>query len=396
MISFLPFAVFITLLAQSPAVLPAPPVTPQPVTPPAVTQDPSVWKAAESAQLTKQTQLTFPEQFVKAGEAYFSPEGNRIIFQAVEQPENGQPPADFYSMYVADLAVNAAGDPALKNIQRVSPPGSANTCGWFDASRPNTVVFGSTLVAPKVSDAPGYQRGTGRYKWQFPPEMRVVEVDLTHAAAIAAGTEQPKVLAGDGLAYTAECTTSVDGVHLLFCTLAQGAGGAGGAGDLAVKNLQTGKVTSLVAAQGYDGGPFFSPDERQLCYRSDRNNDSLLQVFICDIVRDESGAISGTTNERKLTDNAHVNWAPYWHPTGLRLVYASSEVGHTNYEIFSVEAPTSGGGAPPTRTRVTQADGADVLPVFNANGSKMMWTSQRGAGRSSQLWIADVVTAHTR
>ena len=93
-----------------------------------------------------------------------------------------------------------------------------------------------------------------------------------------------------------------------------------------------------------------------------------------------------------MTANEHVNWAPYWHPDGTRLVYASSEVGHSNYEIFSVEMGTGSAIESPRRLRITQAQGADVLPVFDSTGRRMMWTSQRGAGRTSQLWIADLVS----
>ena len=370
-IAFLPSLA--TALAQSPV-----------ATPP-ITQDPVVWKAAEAAHLTGQTQLTFPDQFFKAGEAYFSPDSRHIIFQAVEKPAEGAAPADFYAMFVAELATDAAGAPILKNIRRISPRNSANTCGWFDASRPNTAIFGSTIVAPKSQDAPGYQRGSGKYRWQFPPEMRVVEVNFFYPEKIADGTTQPKVIAGDGTAYVAECTTTRDGRVLLFCTL------NAGQGDLAVKNLSTGAITPLIVTPGYDGGPFFSPDETKICYRSDRKGDSLLQVYVSDLVRSTAGDITGAANERQLTANEQVNWAPFWHPSGSHLIYASSEIGHTNYEIFSVTVPTGESAEAPIRARITQADGADVLPVFDSTGHKMMWTSQRGAGRSSQLWIADVV-----
>ena len=40
----------------------------------------------ESAWLSDPIQLTFHEDFFKAGEAYFSPDGSKVIFQAVEQP----------------------------------------------------------------------------------------------------------------------------------------------------------------------------------------------------------------------------------------------------------------------------------------------------------------------
>lgn len=352
------------------------------------TQDPAIWREQEVGTLSGQTQLTFPSHFLKAGEAYFSPDGSRIIFQAVEAPKPGETAADFYSMYVARLHHDATTGYSLSDIIRISPDNSANTCGWFESAKPGFVVFGSTLVAPSSKEVPGYQRGTGRYKWQFPPEMRVVEVDLSQMARSAQGEQPPRVLAGDGSAYSAECTTSRDGQWLLYCTLANGQG------DIMVKDLNKGTVTPLVVADGYDGGPFFSFDEKRLCYRSDRHGDSLLQVFVSDLVRDSSGAITGTANERQLTANEHVNWAPFWHPDGSRIIYASSEMGHNNYEVFSVGVPPMGGSgtsAQPARSRVTFAEGADVLPVFDATGKRMMWTSQRGEGRSSQLWIADVV-----
>ena len=43
------------------------------------------------------------------------------------------------------------------------------------------------------------------------------------------------------------------------------------------------------------------------------------------------------------------------------------------------------------KRRLTHAEGADVLPVFNSDGSVMMWTSQRDPSGTSQLWVADFV-----
>ena len=39
--------------------------------------------------------------------------------------------------------------------------------------------------------------------------------------------------------------------------------------------------------------------------------------------------------------------------------------------------------------RVTYAPGADVLPVFSPDGTKVMWTSTRDGRSPSQLYIAD-------
>jgi TolB protein len=323
-------------------------------------------------------QLTFPDRFIKAGEAYFSPDMKRIVFQAIEVPPGEQDPAEFYAMFVCDVVRDAAGDiTGVTNIRRVSPKGSANTCGWFHPTDPNRLLFASTVGAPTAENAPGYQRGTSRYRWAFPPETRIVEVDLRTADGSVASL---KPLEGDGKAYMAEGSWSPDGRFILFCSLESGDG------DLYIRDTKTGARRAIVTAPGYDGGPFFSPDGKRICYRSDRNRDNLLQVFVADLVFDASGSIAGIANETQLTANEHVNWCPFFRPDGKTLVYASSEMGHRNYEVFEVTIPDSPGAAP-VRRRVTESDGADVLPVFCPDGKWLLWTGQRHEGRSSQLYI---------
>jgi Tol biopolymer transport system component len=41
-------------------------------------------------------------------------------------------------------------------------------------------------------------------------------------------------------------------------------------------------------------------------------------------------------------------------------------------------------------TRITDDPAADVLPVFSPDGKQLMWTSNRTADHSSQLFIADI------
>ena len=42
-------------------------------------------------------------------------------------------------------------------------------------------------------------------------------------------------------------------------------------------------IIRIVQAKGYDGGPFFSPDGKRICYRSDRHGDNMLQIFVADL-----------------------------------------------------------------------------------------------------------------
>jgi len=355
------------------------------------------WRAAEGGTLADQVQLTFPDRFVKAGESYFSPDGTKVIFQGVEAPLEGREPEDFYGMFVAEVRREGDRIVGLEGIRRISPPGSANTCGWFHPTDSDRVIFASTISSPTEQQVPGFQRGTGRYRWMFPPEMRIVQVDLRSADGSA---DSLKPLVPHAGAYMAECALTPDGRHLVYCSLESNQG------DIFVKDLQSGHVQRVVGAPGYDGGPFFSPDGKRLCWRSDRLGDNLLQVFVADLRFDEQGSVIGIGPEIQVTRNGHVNWAPFWHPSGLFLVYATSQEGHRNYEVFQVDSdpglpPERGGaesgpapeGRGPARhgtgvRRVTFADGADVLPAFDRDGRWMIWTSQRGADASSQLWAA--------
>jgi hypothetical protein len=70
-------------------------------------------------------------------------------------------------------------------------------------------------------------------------------------------------------------------------------------------------------------------------------------------------------------------------------------MGHENYEVFVVDADPGTDGGPTKygtrRRRITHAEKFDGLPVFNNDASRMMWTCQRDAEGTSQVWLADFV-----
>lgn len=377
------------------------------------------WPARESWCLTDHVQLTSEHDFLKAGESYFSPDAAMIIFQGTPRPTGGAEPDKYYDMYVAPVVRDASGAiTGLGTPLRVSRPGSSNTCGWFHPTDfgPDhyRVLFGSTTTPPSEEGVAGYQRGTSRYSWQFPSEMEIVtgSVGVIHATgkasaevtlfglhagsskAIDSRTPTPPDLhplwTRDG--YDAEGSWSPDGRFIVYTRLAPG----GDDGDLWIYDTTTDRHTELVAQPGYDGGPFFSPDGKRICYRSDRRGDKALQLFVSDLAFDDTGAVTGVSREAPITDNEHVNWAPFFTPDGTTLFYATSEVSHANYEVFAVDITGDAGPADRARVRITDARGFDGLPVFTPDGSWMMWTAQRGAQvegedrPSSQLWAARV------
>jgi len=358
-------------------------------------QDPN----PEAPSFTNAVQLTAPADFTKAGEAYFSPDASWIIFQAVPAGSSSEA---HYSMYVAKLERDGAGAvTGLGEPIRVSEPGSANTCGWFHPELPHRVIFGSTVEPFSAETVAGYQRESSDYAWLFPETMDVVTrtIPAIYRDTVPEGAARPRVAWGkdahtsvplwerDG--YDAECAYSPDGRYIVHTQVDPGTGD----GDIYIHDTRTGEQHPIVTEAGYDGGPFFSPDGRRICYRSDRRGDDVLQLFVADLAFDEDGAPS-LERERAITDNAHVNWAPFWDPTGSFLIYTTSEVSHRNYEVFAIEVPPAGAGdvdpGALAKRRITHAPGFDGMPVFSTDGSLVMWTSQRGEGRSSQVWVAEV------
>lgn len=353
------------------------------------------WRSDEAPLLGGAVQLTTSDRFIKAGESYFSPDGSWMIFQAITRPTDGSAPSEHYAMFVAPLRFNADGSPAgMGEAVEISPPGSANTCGWFHPTKPGVVIFGSTRVPPAGDDEPGYRVGQRKYAWAFPREMDIVQADISEI--MAGGRDRPAVtpiFERDG--YDAESSISPDGRNLLYSRVEVDKNTNRLDVDIWVMDLATGVHTPLVVAKGYDGGPFFSPDSRHICYRSDRNEDDRLQLFTADLAIADDGAITGISAEHAITYNEHVNWAPFYHPTGRFLVYATSELGHHNYEVMAVGLhPDNEDDFPPAERlhhRVSFAAGFDGLPSFSRDGRYMLWTSQRTADGSvgkSQVWIA--------
>jgi hypothetical protein len=374
------------------------------------------WTERESWALTGHVQLTDEAEFLRAGESYFSPDGNMIIFQATPRPGPTEIADRHYGMYVAPV-VWSGGTMTLGDAKLLSEPGSANTCGWFHPTahtdRSYRVLFGSTTTPPDEAAASGYQRGTSRYIWQFPNEMEVVAGTVTLAdrtkrttfgASIDGNLMEETttevsdviVLAGDfdplwtRDGYDAEASWSPDGRHILYTRLAPGSDD----GDLWMYDTKTKSHTPLVTEPGYDGGPFFSPDGKRICYRSDRRGDKALQLYIADLAFNDAGKVTGVAREIPVTDNGHVNWAPFFTPDGSILFYATSEVSHSNYEVYAIDAAGDGPPDERPRVRITDARGFDGLPVFTPDGAWMMWTAQRGAQvegeyrPSSQVWAA--------
>src|ERR1044072_4856394 len=85
--------------------------------------------------LSRVRQLTFEG---KSGEAYFSPDGQNLIFQSVREPGN-----PFYQIYLLSLETG--------DISRVSPGIGKTTCSFFRPAS-DEVLFASTHLDPEAKN----------------------------------------------------------------------------------------------------------------------------------------------------------------------------------------------------------------------------------------------------
>jgi Tol biopolymer transport system component len=86
----------------------------------------------------------------------------------------------------------------------------------------------------------------------------------------------------------------------------------------------------------------------------------------------------------QVTDFGAMSWAPYEHPSGEYILFASNKLGFENFELFMVDAR---GVKEPVR--VTYSDGFDGLPVPSPDGARLSWTSTRSGGGAGQIFLAD-------
>ncbi|MCB1148857.1 MAG: PD40 domain-containing protein [Chlamydiia bacterium] len=293
---------------------------------------------AREPLLSNIKQLTSPENgFEKAGEAYFSPDGKLISFQAVTHGGEG------YQIFILELSTG--------NIHKVSGAFKSCTCSFFhpDGKR---ILF---AASPEVNPPAG-----GKYRWDFTPYMNLYETNL-------AGSELKQLTSGP--AYHAECAYSPDGQRIVYASNEEGSM------NLYVMNRDGSALQKITDTDDcYNGGPFFSPDGKRIVFRADREKKDLLQIYLID-------ADGG--NLKQLTDNKAVNWAPFWHPSGEYIAYTTSLHGHHRYEIYLLELKSG------KEFRITDHAGFDGLPSFNAVGTKLLWTSKRGPDGTSQIFIAD-------
>ena len=326
--------------------------------------------SSEAQFLARIRQLTYDGK--RAGEGYFSSDGQSLIFQSEREPDN-----PFYQIYIIDFA---SGD-----THRVSPGYGKTTCAFF---RPGTdeVLFASTHLdqASETKQKAEIEfRATGkqrRYSWDYDEEMDIF-------SARRNGTNLRQLT--DAYGYDAEASYSPDGRTIVFCSIRDAYPieklppedqkrlelDPSYFAEIYLMEADGANPLRLTSSPGYDGGPFFSPDGKRIIWRRFNEDGTLADIYTMS---------PNGTEIRQLTDFDCMAWAPYLHPSGQYAIFTANKLGFSNFELFIVD---SDGARSPVR--VTFTDGFDGLPVFSPDGNRICWTSNRTSDQASQLFFAE-------
>jgi Tol biopolymer transport system component len=306
----------------------------------------------------------------RAGEGYWSPDGNRLVFQSEREPGN-----PFYQIYTLDLTTG--------DTKRISPGLGKTTCSFF-RPRSDEIEFASTHADPKskqLQDEENAFRASGkerRYSWDYDPEMDIYTYSEKTGRLKRLTTAR---------GYDAEGSYSPDGQWIVFTSMRDAYNRP--LSDAEKKQLETDPSyfaeiyimhadgsgqKRLTNVAGYDGGPFFTHDGSRIVWR---------RFDVTGVLADVWTMNPDGTDQRQITDFGAMSWAPYEHPSGRYFIFSSNKLGFDNFELFLVDAE---GTKEPVR--VTYTDGFDGLPVPSPDGKLLAWTSTRGGGSAGQLYLA--------
>lgn len=121
---------------------------------------------------------------------------------------------------------------------------------------------------------------------------------------------------------------------------------------------------NLTAGSGANNGfPHFSPDGRQIVFRSGRDGNHELYLMNAD-----------GGNVRRLTSNTATDTMPAFSPDGKQIAFTSNRDG--DYEVYTLDIGAE--GKPGELRRITRSPGFDTHPAYSPDGKWLVFSSQRG------------------
>jgi Tol biopolymer transport system component len=95
------------------------------------------------------------------------------------------------------------------------------------------------------------------------------------------------------------------------------------------------------------------------------------------------------SNQRQITNYGAASFAPFFHPDGQRIIFASNlhDPRSRNFDLYLIRVDGSG------LERVTYHEAFDSFPMFSSDGKRLIWASNRNQAKpgDTNIFIADWV-----
>jgi TolB protein len=304
---------------------------------------------AQPARLTDIHQLTHGGQ---NAEAYWSPDGKRLIFQTTRPP------------YGCDQIFIMNADGSDQHL--VSTGKGVTTCGYFLADNKH-ILYASTHLAGDACPAPA-DRSRG-YVW-------AVYAGFDIFLATDDGKIEKRLTDTPG--YDAEGTVNWKTGTIVYTSLASH--------DLDLWTMHSdgsGKK-QITSKPGYDGGATFSRDGSHLVWRANypptaeamATYKSLLADNLTTPMKMEIVVAKGDgSGAQTVTNFGCASFAPTFTPDGKQVLFASNkqECDSRKFELYKMNLDGSG------LEQVTHFGGFTSFPEFSPDGKTLVFCSDRDA-----------------
>ncbi len=262
-------------------------------------------------------------------------------------------------------------------VKQVSSGAGRTTCAYFYPDGRQILYASTHLASPECPPKPSHERG---YVWPV-----YAGYDIVRANADGSGVEPLTRTPG----YDAEATISPQG-RIVFTSVRDG--------DMEIYSMSGdgSDVRRLTSRPGPDGGPFFSPDgttivfrgrvlapgkeleDYQLLLKEGLWRPTALELFVMN--RDGSDL-------RQVTHLGKANFAPFFHPDGRRIIFASNvhDPKGRDFDLYLIDVDGS------HLQRITYNETFDGFPMFSPDGRRVVFASNRQAKNPGEtnVFIAD-------
>ena len=317
----------------------------------------------EERHLKNILQLTFGGE---NAEAYFSFDETRVSFQSTRDT--------FHCDQIYSMNVDGS------NVRLLSTGKGRTTCAYFLPDG-KSILYASTHLRNEHCPPPlDYSKG---YVW-------AINSDYDIFLAKDDGRTLLPLTTTEG--YDAEATISPKRDKIVFTSVRDG--------DLELysMNLDGSNVQRLTHEIGYDGGAFYSWDEKMICYRAHHPTDSAKIAEYQSLLKD--GLVRPSvmelfvmnvdgSNKRQITNFGAASFAPFFHPDNKRIIFASNmnDPKGRNFDLYITNIDGTG------LEQITYNETFDGFPMFTHDGKRLVFSSNRNAKvrGETNVFIADWV-----